>query len=117
LGRLGHWLLGVALGIATVLASALGLMTAIAVALLVIPLARKSGGLAAVSGLLTGFGALWLVLIVRESSSGGALDSPSFWAAVGLVPLAFGVALVAWILAAARPAPVKPGETPRSVDY
>jgi hypothetical protein len=103
LGRLGLWLLGVALGITTVLASALALMAATAVALLVIPLAREPGGLAAVSGLLTGFGALWLTLIVGESSSGGVSDSAPFWAGVGAIPLAFGVALAVWILAAARP--------------
>jgi hypothetical protein len=98
--RQNLWLLGAALGIATVLASALMFFVAVAVALFIVPLARKPGGLAAVSGELTAFGALWLALIARESASGGTLDNATFWAAVGVVPLLIGVALLIWVLAA-----------------
>ncbi len=98
--RHGLWLLGAGLGIATVLASALGFIVAIAVALLIIPLARRPGGMVAVSGELTAFGALWVTLIARESTSGGTLDNATFWAAVGVVPLLIGVALLVWVLAA-----------------
>jgi hypothetical protein len=100
------WFLGAMLGILTVLAAVFALTAAIVVGLLVIPLARKPGGPAAVSGLLTGFGALWLLLMVAESSSGGQLDNATFWAAVGAVPLAIGLALPIWIVSAPRP----PGE-------
>jgi len=102
MSRQSLWLLGAALGIATVFASALALMASIVVVLLVIPLARRPGGLALVAGMLTGFGALWLLLIVGESSSGGAPDNAPFWAAVGAVPLAIGLALAARTLLAAR---------------
>jgi hypothetical protein len=98
MGRLNLWLFGAALGIATVLATALMFLVAVAVALLIIPLARRPGGLAAVSGELTAFGALWFALISVESSGGG-LDNATFWAAVGIVPLLVGVALLIWVLA------------------
>jgi hypothetical protein len=100
MNRQNLWLLGAALGIATVLASALMFLMAVAVALFVVPLARRPGGLAAVSGELTAFGALWFVLIAQESASGGTLDNATFWAAVGVVPLLVGVALLIWVLAA-----------------
>jgi hypothetical protein len=103
MNRQALWLLGAALGIATVLASALMFLAAIVVALLIVPLARRPGGLAAVSGELAAFGALWLVLIISESASGGTLDNATFWAAVGAVPLAIGLVLAARILMAPGP--------------
>ena len=96
------WLLGAALGIATVLASALMFLAAVAVALLIVPLARQPGGLAALSGELTAFGALWSALVARQSASGGALDNMAVWAAVGAVPLLIGVALLVRVLDAPR---------------
>ena len=98
MGRLSLWLLGAALGLATLLASALMFLAAVAVALLIVPLARRPGGLAAVSGELTAFGALWFVLISTESTSGGTLDNATFWAGVGVVPLVIGVALLIRVL-------------------
>jgi hypothetical protein len=100
--RQNLWLLGAALGIATVLASAVMLLAAVAVAMLIVPLARRPGGVAAVSGELTAFGALWSILIARESASGGGLDNATFWAAVGAVPLLMGGALLIWVLKAPR---------------
>src|SRR5664280_181681 len=100
MSRQSLWLLGAALGIATVLASALMFLVAVIVALFIVPLARRPGGLAAVSGELTAFGALWFALIAQESAAGGTLDNATFWAAVGVVPLLIGVALLIWVLAA-----------------
>lgn len=100
MSRQNLWLLGAALGVATVLASALMFLVAVAVALFIVPLARRPGGLAGVSGELTAFGALWFVLMARESASGGTLDNATFWAAVGVVPLLIGVGLLIWVLAA-----------------
>ena len=94
-----QWLLGAALGIATVLASSFMLLAAVAVALLVVRLARRAGGLAALSGELAAFGGLWLALIVR-AASGGTQDNAVFWAAVGAVPLVIGLSLLIWILVA-----------------
>ena len=100
MSRQNLWLLGAALGVATVLTSMLMFLVAVAVALFIVPLARRPGGLAAVSGELTAFGALWFALIARESASGGTLDNATFWAAVGAVPLLIGVALLIWVLKA-----------------
>jgi len=97
------WLLGAAIGVTAVVASAFMLLAAIAVALLVVPLARNSGGLAAVSGLLTGFGVLWLVLVAGEAMSGGELGNSTLWVAVGGVSLVAGLASLAWILIGASP--------------
>ncbi len=97
MSRQNLWLLGAALGIATVLASNLMLLGGIGVALLVIPLARRTGGVAAISGELTAFGALWLALIV-QAASGGTQDNATFWAAVGAVPLVIGIMLLVWTL-------------------
>ena len=99
MSRQNLWLLGAALGIAAVLASALMFLLAGVVALFIVPLARKPGGLAAVSGELTAFGALRLALMARESASGGTLDNATFWAALGVVPLLIGVVLLIWVLA------------------
>jgi hypothetical protein len=93
------WLLGAALGLVAVLASVLMLFAAAAVALLIVPLARRPGGLVAVSGEFSAFGALWLALMARESASGGTLDGAGSWAAVGAVPLAIGLGLLIRTLA------------------
>jgi hypothetical protein len=92
------WILGVLLGLVIVLATALTLFVALAVALALLPLARQPNGRAAVSGALISFGALWIFLISAESSSGGTLDNANFWLAVGLLPLALGLILLAWMV-------------------
>lgn len=99
MSRQSLWLLGAVIGVLAVVASALMLLAAIAVALLIVPLARKPGGLSAVSGLLTGFGGLWLVLMAGQALAGGTLDNPILWAAVGAVPLLAGLASLTWIFA------------------
>ena len=88
----------------TVLAAAVSLLGVIAVASLVIPLARRPGGAAAVSGQFTGFGALWLALTAARAASGGILVDALFWAAVGVVALAVGIALLVGFVRPARPA-------------
>jgi hypothetical protein len=92
------WLVGVLLAVAVILAGLLGLMFAILVALLAIPLSRREDGRVGLSGLLTGFGAIWLFLIANESASGGTLDNAAFWVAVGVVPLVAGVAILGGIM-------------------
>jgi hypothetical protein len=52
----------------------------------------------ALSGLLTGFGALWSALMARQFASGGTLDNAQFWAAVGVVPLVIGCTLLALVV-------------------
>jgi hypothetical protein len=52
-----------------------------------------------ISGLLTGFGATWLVLLASASTSGGQLDNAGAWTALGVIPLALGlVSLAIWIV-------------------
>lgn len=58
-------------------------------------LAIRGDRLAVLSGLLAGFGSTWLVLLVRASASGGELDDAAAWVALGVIPLALGLVLVA----------------------
>jgi large-conductance mechanosensitive channel len=102
MNRLMLWPVGVLLAVAVILASALGLMFAVLVALLAIPLIRRKDGRVGLSGLLTGFGAVWLLLIANESVSGGTLDNAAFWVAVGVVPLVAGVAILGGIFFGSR---------------
>ena len=96
------WVPGAGLGGLITLGSVFGMVGAILVGLLVIPLARRPRGAWGVAGTLTGFGAIWLFLILGESNSGGQLDNATFWAAVGAIPLAMGVV---WTAALARYGP------------
>ena len=89
------WVSGVLVGVVAVVASALGMLGALLALLLAIPLIRRSEGRFALSGLLTGFGALWLILMEREFASGGVLDGAPFWVAVGVLPLVIGLGLLA----------------------
>jgi len=58
---------------------------------LALPLAIRGDRAAALSGLLLGFGAMWLGLMARQSATGGQLDNPAPWAILGVVPLALGL--------------------------
>jgi hypothetical protein len=46
------------------------------------------------SGLLTGFGALWSFLVLRVLLSDATQENGAFWLAVGVVPLVAGLALL-----------------------
>lgn len=91
---------GVGLGFALVVAvGSLGLMIAGFFAVLSVPLVAR-GGLKPLAGVLSGFGALWTVLILGQVDRGGATANEGLWLAVGLIPLAVGLALL--VAAAAR---------------
>src|SRR5450759_161737 len=92
------WFVGCLLAAAIILASVLTLTLALLVTLLAIPLARRRDGRVGLSGLLTGFGAIWLFLMANESASGGMLDNAAFWVAVGVVPLVAGLAILSGIV-------------------
>lgn len=62
--------------------------------LLATALLVRGDRLIALSGLLTGFGGAWLVLLAGQSVAGGALDNAGTWTAVGAVPLMFGTAFL-----------------------
>jgi uncharacterized membrane protein YfcA len=53
-------------------------------------LAVRGDRAAALSGLLLGFGATWLAGLARQMATGGHLDDPAPWLALGIVPLALG---------------------------
>ena len=89
------WLAGVIVSVIAILAAAFGPYGVLLAMLLAIPFIRRRDGRVALSGLLTGFGAIWLVLLARQASSGGALDNPVFWIAVGVVILLAGLVLLA----------------------
>ncbi len=82
-----------ALGMIAVLLTSFVPLPAVALFLVALPLVLKSDRLPALSGLLTGFGGLWLLLIASQIASGATLDNASFWLAVGVIPLAIGLAL------------------------
>lgn len=60
---------------------------------LTLPLAIRGDRASALSGLLLGFGATWLALMARQSATGGQLDDPAPWIALGIIPLALGLLL------------------------
>jgi uncharacterized membrane protein len=64
-------------------------------ALLTLPLITRADRLVAVSGLVLGFGAIWLLLMARQALSGGALDAEAAWVVVGALPLTVGIVALA----------------------
>ena len=89
------WLSGVTVSVIAIPAAAFGLYGILLAMLLAIPFVRRRDGRVALSGFLTGFGAIWLILLARGSSSGGVLDNAIFWIAVGVVILLSGLVLLA----------------------
>jgi hypothetical protein len=83
-------------GVATVM-TVFGPLAAFLTLLLSVPVIVRRPHLVAVSGLLTGFGGVWTYSLVRVFTSGGIQDNGTFWLAVGLVPLASGLVLLAFI--------------------
>ena len=92
-----RWTLGAGLSVLVVLSTVFGLAAAILVGLLVIPICRRLG-LSPAAGAATGFGALWLALMLRQATSGGVLENATLWIALGVVPLVVGGALTARLL-------------------
>ncbi len=79
---------------ATLITSVGGLLGSLLFLLLAAPLVVRGDHAIALSGLLVGFGCLWLFLLARQSATGGTLDDASFWTAVGVVPLVIGCVLL-----------------------
>ena len=92
-----QWITTAVLGAAATLMTSFGLLAALLFLLLAVPLIVRGAHLVALSGLLAGFGGFWTFLLARQSSSGGTLDNSAFWLAVGIVPLATGLALLAFV--------------------
>jgi hypothetical protein len=111
-----HWALAFLLG--CVGAVALGTLPLALGALLLVgafAVSSRRNFAASVSGLLVGFGAMWLVLIAGEASNGGVLDNAVAWAMLGAVPLVIGsiLSLAAILGRAGAPAVVEDRSEPR----
>jgi hypothetical protein len=91
------WVTTFVFGAAATLMTSFGLLAALLFLLLAVPLVVRGAHLVAASGLLTGFGASWTLLISRQFASGGSLDNSTFWLAVGIVPLALGLASLVFL--------------------
>ncbi len=91
------WITTAVLGVAATFMTSFGLLAALLFLLLTAPLIARGDHAVALSGLLTGFGASWSLLMARQFDSGGTLDNAWFWTAVGGVPLVVGCALLALV--------------------
>lgn len=60
---------------------------------LALPLSFRGDRASVLSGLLVGFGATWLTLMANQFATGGQLDDPVPWLALGIVPSVLGVLL------------------------
>jgi hypothetical protein len=101
------WSLSLVAGVvAAFLSTLLGWFAVGLVLFLFVPVILRPVRLVALSGLLTGFGGSWLLLLGNQALSGGQVDGAGFWTMVGLVPLALGlVALAISVVRARRPGP------------
>ncbi|HEX7950137.1 MAG TPA: hypothetical protein VF494_07295 [Candidatus Limnocylindrales bacterium] len=100
MNRLLLWITTAILGVTAVLMTSLGLIALLAALLLAVAVVlRADHRVVALSGLLTGFGALWSVLMAGQLGSEGTTNNVAFWTAVGIVPLALGCALIVPIVA------------------
>jgi hypothetical protein len=82
------WIATAVLGAAATLITSIGgLLGSVLFLLLATPLVVRGDHAVALSGLLMGFGGLWLLLMARQFATGGTLDNTQFWTAVGVLPL------------------------------
>jgi hypothetical protein len=91
------WIVSAALGAVTVVFTSFALIAVLAWGLLLVPLVLRGDRLVALSGAVTGFGAVWTTLIGSEWTSSSA-DTRAFWLAVGVVPLVVGCGSLALLL-------------------
>ena len=85
------WFACAVLGMATTMLTAiLGLGAALIALLLAIPLVLRGDPLAVISGLMIGFGGLWLFLLASQVGSGGSRSDTESWILIGSVPVAIG---------------------------
>lgn len=89
------WITTAVLGAAATLITSIGgLLGSVLFLLLATPLVVRGDHVVAQSGLLMGFGGLWLTLTARQFATGGTLDNAQFWTAVGVLPLTIGSVLL-----------------------
>ena len=88
------WLGGFGVGCTAMFLTVLGPLAMLLAVLIGSPLLLREPRVLAISGLLTGFGGLWTLLLVRLLLSGASQDNAAFWLAVGVVPLAVGLGVL-----------------------
>jgi hypothetical protein len=93
------WITTAVLGAAAALITGIGGLVGGLLLLLALPLIMRGDHAVALSGLLTGFGALWSFGLARQFATGGTLDNAQFWTAIGVVPLVIGCVLLALVVA------------------
>lgn len=99
MNRLLLWITTSVLGAAAALIMGIGGLLGSLLLLLALPLVVRGDHTVALSGLLTGFGALWSYGLTRQLETGGTLDDAQFWTALGLIPLVVGGILLALVVA------------------
>lgn len=88
---IAQWIVWFGLGAANALLFGIGGVILVVVLLvLAVRVAIRGDTMSAVSGLLVGFGMLWLALMGRQAATGGRLDDAGPWLALGIVPIALG---------------------------
>jgi hypothetical protein len=91
---IAQWVVWFGLGTANALLFGIGGVLLVLILLaFAVWVASRDDFLSASSGLLSGFGTTWLVLLGQQSATGGRLDDPGIWVALGVAPLAIGVLL------------------------
>jgi hypothetical protein len=99
MNRLLLWITTLVLGAAAALIMGIGGLLGSLLLLFAVPLIVRGDHVVALSGLLTGFGALWSFGLARQLGTGGTLDDAQFWTALGLIPLVVGGILLALVVA------------------
>jgi hypothetical protein len=95
------WAISAGFGMAAALVTgSLGLGAAFVAIVLALPLIIRGDSLAALSGLLIGFGGLWLALLTLQGATGATTSQLEGWIMVGAAPLTIG--LLASVLRFAR---------------
>ena len=91
---IAQWIVWFGLGAANALLFGIGGVILVVVLLvLAVRVAIRGDAMSALSGMLVGFGSTWLALMARQASTGGYLDDPRSWMALGIVPVALGALL------------------------
>ncbi len=84
------WVLSALFGAVAPLFTSLGLVIGLAAIGVIAALAVRQAGLIGISGVLTGFGLCWTLLMARVLMGPGGLDNGALWLALGLVSLVAG---------------------------
>ena len=86
------WTTAAVLGTAAAMVTGvLGLGATVIAVFLSVPLVLRADSLLAISGLLIGFGGLWLALLAWQTETGASLPDGGLWMVVGAAPLATGL--------------------------